>query len=163
MEEKKYSETTIKELEGKIAEYERNLEDGELVGKEWHDEQVAILLSERNNLANYVKELKEEIERLTERENELVEDKANWINKWKEQVEYTAELQKQVDEQRHLVAIACDEFAKTKLKLEKAVKYTAKEIYTQVLEWIPVSTDKYHWFINALEEWLKDKYGLEVE
>ena len=66
MEEKKYSETTIKELEGKIAEYERNLEDGELVSIEWHDEQVAILLCERNNLANYVKELQEEIERLTE-------------------------------------------------------------------------------------------------
>lgn len=30
----------IKGLQSKLSEYERKLEDGELVSKEWHDEQV---------------------------------------------------------------------------------------------------------------------------
>ena len=44
----------------------------------------------------------------------------------------------------------------------KAVKDTAKEIFTQVLEWSPVGED-YHWFITTLENWLKEKYGVDVE
>ena len=45
---------------------------------------------------------------------------------------------------------------------KQAVKDTAEEIYAQVLEWSPVG-ENYHWFITTLENWLKERYGVEVE
>ena len=44
---------------------------------------------------------------------------------------------------------------------KQSVKDTAKEIFTQVIEWLPVGVD-YHWFITTLENWLKERYGEEV-
>ena len=46
--------------------------------------------------------------------------------------------------------------------VKQAVKDTAKEIYTQVLEWLPIGED-YSVFIHNIETWLKERYGVEVE
>ena len=116
--------------------YERKIEDGELVGREWHDEQVAILLCERNNLANYVKELQEEIERLTEEKWQLQDDLDNYHAE-------NTELRKQVDE----------------LKEERyyTEQDTAKEILQEVLE------DIGEFYAGDIVEELAKRYGLEVE
>ena len=66
-----------------------------------------------------------------------------------------AKLKKQVDE------LKFDKELLQKL-IDKREKDTAKEIYAQVLEWSPVG-ENYHWFITTLENWLKEKYGVEVE
>ena len=66
-----------------------------------------------------------------------------------------AELQKQVD------VLKFDKEILQKL-IDKREKDTAKEIYAQVLEWSPVG-ENYHWFITTLENWLKERYGVEVE
>lgn len=62
----------IKRLQEENADYERKLEDGELVSKEWHDEQVLMLLRERDNLADYVKILKKEVDELKAENGKLV-------------------------------------------------------------------------------------------
>ena len=56
----------IHRLQGEIAEYERKLEDGELVSGEYHDEQMSILHSEIEQFEENEKAYKAEIERLTE-------------------------------------------------------------------------------------------------
>ena len=47
-------------------------------------------------------------------------------------------------------------------KVKQAVKDTAKEIYEQILEWIPIG-ENYSVFIHNIEQWLKEKYEMEVE
>ena len=119
---------------------------------------------------------KAEIERLTE-------EKDKYQEKW--QTSYTNELnlQKQVDELNKVITSlkyahlqdeckladlistckrAIELSDEWKAKFKQAVKDTAKEIYAQVLEWLPVNED-YHWFITTLENWLKERYGMEVE
>ena len=108
--------------------YERKIEDGELVGREWHDEQVAILLCERNNLANYVKELQEEIERLTEVRNAFRQEVITLNNE-------KLELQKQVDilQESHYITY------------ERAVKTTAQKILQDLF-----------YFIDGNNFWLEE-------
>ncbi len=146
---------TKKELLGTIAEYERKLEDGELVSKEWHDEQIG-------HAELVIEEQKAEIERMTEEKADLKEllyiervyrkqahDKADYLveeNKKKDDIIHTAtndycELQKQVDKQKEEIK-------------QQAVKDTAKEIFMELLKdknimvdengdrWIPVTTIK---------------------
>ena len=65
-EERKQIEIVLKELESKVAEYERKFEEGEVVSAEYHEEQMAILNCERNQLEKDVRDLQAEIERLKE-------------------------------------------------------------------------------------------------
>ena len=116
---------------------------------------------------------KAEIERLTEERNKYiielddVESANDYANKFlHEAKEKNAELQKQVDELtdklgKVLLGIKADELLVAK-GVEQAVKDTAKEIYTQVLEWLPIGED-YSVFIDNIEMWLKERYGVEVE
>ena len=46
--------------------------------------------------------------------------------------------------------------------LKGIVQDTAKEIYTQVLEWIPICKG-YGKFIDNFESWLKEHYNVEIE
>ena len=115
-------------------------------------------------------DLTKEIERLTE-ENDQTKDlltntvneleklkiENRFVNSYRTRIQ---ELQKQVDECENRVSAAYElGYKESKLSI---VKDTAKEIYAQVLEWSPVGED-YHCFITNLENWLKEKYGVEVE
>ena len=46
--------------------------------------------------------------------------------------------------------------------LSNTRKKTAEKIFAQVLEWAPVGED-YHRFITNLENWLKERYDVEIE
>jgi chromosome segregation ATPase len=88
----------IHRLQAQNAEYERKLTDGELVSKEWHDEQVG-------HAELVIEEQKAEIERLKEDRNQLAlcnKGLQDGINEYQadnaELGRKNAELQKQVDE-----------------------------------------------------------------
>lgn len=79
------------------------------------------------------------LDRCKIKDGEIAEQKAEieWLkNAYREGLEQgkfdsqvkIAELQKQVDEQRHLVAVASDTLSETYLRFEKTEKDTAKEI-----------------------------------
>lgn len=110
-------------------------------------------------------EQKAEIKRLTERLAYFQKSSDYHEGNQKELEAQNAELQKQVDEQRHLVAIACDEFAKTKLKLEQAVKDTAKK-FADLVEFHSIArmNDGVEYFtISALglKEILVEEFGFK--
>lgn len=124
-----------------------------------------------------VAELQNRVEKLTE-ENEILKGnppvlagrslgktiraKLLSFDRMKEQ---NAELQKQVDELTAFKneAISTSLYGKGRKDGEEvAVKDTVKEIYTQVLEWLPIGED-YGVFIDNIEMWLKERYGVEVE
>ena len=113
-EEKKYSETTIKALEGRIAEYERNLDDGELVSTEWHDEQVAILLCERDSLANYAELLK--------KENAELKSKSSYKDSWKNKFFKAQEEVERLREERENMQAVIFALEEDKRLLQKQVK-----------------------------------------
>lgn len=74
------------------------------------------------------------------------------------------ESQKQVDELKEERENMQAEIIATEEARLQAVKDTAKEIYSAVLEFCPVHNDgSYSKFISLFEEWLKHKYGVEVE
>lgn len=107
---------------------------------------------------------KAEIERLT-KENELSKDMYVDIRKCNEilLIERT-ELQKQVDELTAKLQCPTDITEAVKPFVNEAVKDTVTEVYSAVLEFCPVHNDgSYSKFIGLLEEWLKHKYGVEVE
>ena len=110
-------------------------------------------------------EQKAEIERLTEK-NEELEERNRILKKyksmWSELDTKNTELQKQVDELKANQVIECHGMLKGCDIVKQAVKDTAKEIYTQVLEWFSVGED-YSVFIHNIEQWLKEKYGVEFE
>jgi hypothetical protein len=92
----------IHRLQAQNAEYERKLTDGELVSKEWHDEQVG-------HAELVIEEQKAEIERLTREVDKQKNFVTAWEESWKIADEQNtkmrvklkkenAELQKQVDE-----------------------------------------------------------------
>ena len=102
---------------------------------------------------------KAEIERLT--------GENGWLSKeCNKATAERAELQKQVYERENeidrLEKVVHDQAEQYWDCNEQAVKDTAKEMYTQVLEWIPIC-EGYGEFINNLESWLKECYGVEVE
>ena len=87
------------------------------------------------------------------------------MERWRiiqEKEKENAKLQKQVNELKANQVIECHGMLKGCDMVKQAVKDTAKEIYTQVLEWLPVGED-YSVFIHNIEQWLKEKYGVEVE
>ena len=89
-EERKQSEIVLKELESKVAEYERKFEEGEVVSAEYHEEQMAILNCERNQLEKDVRDLQAEIDRLKETYT-CNTYKDSWKNKFfkaQEEIEY---------------------------------------------------------------------------
>ena len=100
----------------------------------------------------------EEIERLTE-ERDMYADDLYWKAEVRKREDFitelmveNAELQKQVDKAWFEVGKMCMEERKD----------TAKEIYGQMLEWIPIC-EGYSDFIYDFESWLKERYGVEVE
>ena len=96
-----------------------------------------------------------EIERLTKLAELRLRDN-------KDTCKLLLEKEKQVDELKEKQVIECHGMLKGCDLVKQAVKDTAKEIYTQVLEWLPVGED-YSVFIHNIEQWLKEKYGVEVE
>ena len=151
----------VHRLQDEIAEYERKFDDGELVSKEWHDEQV---LHDR-----------EEIERLTEENKHLDkllgEKRLDELTVARQIVaqncvlnEENAELQKQVDELKSRkiepLIVKCPSL-ETCPKVEQAVKDTAKEIIAFV-EDKDKKAGKFSIYRNLLCE-LKERYGVQVE
>ena len=93
-----YCHDLIHRLQGKIGEYERKLEDGELVSKEWHDEQVLHLEEQCQQFLYDFEQQKSEIERLTSTVNRLeFADKCGRKMRALD-IKENAELQKKVDE-----------------------------------------------------------------
>ena len=141
----------IKGLQSKLSEYERKLEDGELVSKEWHDEQVG-------HAELVIEEQKAEIERLTE-ENEAYKE-VKHIDIINELSKENAELQKQVDERENeidrLEKVVHDQAEQYWDCKEQAVKDTAKEILQELYEY----PHEYH--ERKILEIAKRK-GVEVE
>jgi chromosome segregation ATPase len=109
----------------------------------------------KNSWKNKFFKAQEEVERLNQGYDML-----NYESARKE--EYIETLKKQVDD----LKLDLENWKKAaygyKYAEEQAVKDTAKEIYTQMLEWIPIGED-YSTFIDNFEMWLKERYGLEVE
>ena len=160
----------IHRLQGTIAEYERKLEDGELVSKEWHDEQVL--------------HDKEEIERLKASSKFIVTKGGRNYGKIAhfKIVDYdrlkaeNAELQKQVDELKksQVMHIHVDEQFKKECEYEikQAVKDTAKDLLIEFNEWINENYDaKFNAYcvcipVDKASEFLMHKlkeYGVAVE
>ena len=150
--------------------YERMLEDGEIVSKEWHDEQVL-------HAELVIEDQKAEIERLTE---EIEQSKSMYddIRKCNDiLLKERADLQKQVDELKERKEFwegmhdrVCAEVENLqdeiegydqkvfilRERLEQAVKDTAKEILRIVKE-------KDYDYLWSLEKLIKDHYGVEVD
>ena len=134
-----------------------------------YDGQTAFMTSSIGDLPLTVEGLRkavDEISRLLTVQTELQELNAKYYNEAKDLRRENAELQKKVHELTDklgnvLSGIKADELLVAK-GIEHAVKDTAKEIYTKVLEWSPVGED-YHWFITTLENWLKEKYGVDMK
>lgn len=105
--------------------------------------------------------LQAEKERLTE-ENRVMKHNMDFHRNKK------FELQKQVEELKKQSLLKCDccparrDLGLLLYQNEQAVKDTAKEIYTQMLEWIPIG-EGYSTFIDNFEMWIKERYGVEVE
>lgn len=122
---------------------------------------------------------KSEIERLTEENNDLASGLSceRVVNRQQKSLldnfhecdkllrKENAELQKQVDELKEKLWKSKQDMMTYHSKtVAEAVKDTAKEIYSAVLEFCPVHNDgSYSKFVDLLEEWLKHKYGVEVE
>jgi chromosome segregation ATPase len=153
--------------------------------KEWHKRTT-------ENLTNTNEQLIKQVEVLTEEKQLLFQanvDTQEQLNTLRlEKKRENAELQKQVEELKeeneYLDMVAKQSIADSQnLQVQvdelknayndlldtcrncdttQAVKDTAKEIYTQMLEWIPIGED-YSTFIDNFEMWLKERYGLEVE
>jgi hypothetical protein len=86
------------------------------------------------------------------------------ISKYARAIERADKLQKQVDELNAKQIIECYGMLKGCDMVNQAVKDTAMEVYSAVLEFCPVHNDgSYSEFIKLFEEWLKYKYGVEVE
>ena len=108
----------IHRLQREKAEYERKLSDGELVSKDWHDEQVG-------HAELVIEEQKSEIERLEKRnsillyENDAME--AQCIG-----------FQKQVDELKQAKNNALDIISQGEQQILQIRKDTAKEIFTDI-------------------------------
>ena len=153
-----------------VEEYERKIEDGELVSKDWHDEQVLHAENEIEELKKdyieldlecrelrteldkelaeheeFTKKAKEEIERLTEYN-------ANLNGMCLEFTDKNAELQKQVDGLKNAYNDLLDTCRNC--DTTQAVKDTAKEILL-----LSKDTPTYWDFVQAV----KEKYSVEVE
>jgi hypothetical protein len=112
---------------------------------------------ELSQAAYMLKQQKAEIERLTDEKNDLIEARRFDSEVYVDLVVERNELQKQVDELKIYLA-------SEKICSKQAVKDTAMEVYSAVLEFCPVHNDgSYSEFIKLFEEWLKHKYGVEVE
>ena len=177
----------IKRLQSKVAEYEQKLDDGELLSKDYHDEQVfhyvdevADLLKENKKLKTELQkecqehlafaelakkadeQQKKEIERLTGVVNRLeTADKCGRRMRSLDMGEI-AELQRQVDELTAFKneAIALSLYGKGRKDGEEvAVKDTAKEILQMVECW----EDKPYVSKDDFKESIKQLYGVEVE
>ena len=107
-------------------------------------------------------ELQKQVNGLTEEKERMQIDLDNYHKIWKEKLEENYQLQKKVDELKEKQVIECHGMLKDCDLVKQSVKDTAREIYTQVLEWLPVGED-YSVFIHNIEQWLKEKYGVEVE
>lgn len=179
-------------LQDKIAEYERKLADGELVSKEWHDEQVLHDRAEIERLTEENENLKADILRyedmeFTEKHCNLYSENES-LKQWLKRVNADNEvLQRQVDELAYELAkksIATEGINVTSTNislylheklLEQATKDTAKEILTDAKKWVKehykdTVTDSFGerpmLFMEAfgcLLAYLKDKHGVEVE
>ena len=103
---------------------------------------------------------KAEIELLTEEKWKVQDDLDNYHAMLQESEKKNAELEKEVDE----LKIAYKDLIETYRNCDttQVVKDTAIEVYSQVLEWIPIC-EGYGKFIGNLESWLKERYGVEVE
>lgn len=67
----------IHRLQGKITEYEQKLADGELVSKEWHDEQVLYLTDDNELKRAQVGLLTEQVKFLKDYCDKLIEEREN--------------------------------------------------------------------------------------
>ena len=125
----------IHRLQDKIAEYERKLADGELVSKEWHDEQVLHDKEEIERLKTELSESRSVINTAHYKYHDYKDYQAYCINELQEQkvelLKANAELQKQVDELKSRkiepLIVKCPSL-ETCPKVERAVKDTAKEL-----------------------------------
>ena len=142
-------------------EYNQKLDDGELLSKDYHDEQVFHYVDENAELREEIKTLKAElkkelaeheeftkkakaeIERLTEEKWQAQDDLDNYHAMYQEEVKAKAELQNQVDElkaekedlyfQNQNLQTYIDNHENIwKRNTEQAVKDTAKEILTEI-------------------------------
>ena len=128
----------------------------------------------RKYALDLINKQKAEIERLTE-ENEArkellkiyikekvkLDEENGQLKGYNSGLEYNNdELQKQVDELKN----AYNDLLETCRNCDttQTVKATAKEIYTQMLEWIPIG-EGYSTFIDNFEMWIKEHYGVNVE
>lgn len=163
----------IHRLKSENTEYKRKLEDGELVSKDWHDEQVG-------HAEIVMEEQKAEIERLTE-ENEVYYfqwQNAQTYNKNHEEIwarntrqveKEKAELQKQVDELKARdMSEMRDLFnAETDRLIGKAhtqaVKDTAKEILQSVGDIVDDGDDRFKYKDYQWHKRLCERYGVEVD
>ena len=118
-------------------------------------------------------EQKAEIERLTEENKAIRINCENARNITGQVLDKNDELQKKVDvlkaekENLYFLNKNLEDYIDNhepilKRNTEQAVKDTAKEVYTQVLEWLPVGED-YSVFLQNIETWIKERYGVEVE
>jgi hypothetical protein len=196
----------IHRLQAENAEYKQKLDDGELVSKDWHDEQVGHLQAENDRLNDmkftqehcdlykeneWLKaELKRELaehEEFTQKAKAEIESlkcnsyKTSWKAKFLEAKKENAELQKQVDELKKTIAIkegyidrVESEVVEWQFATKKAVKDTAKEIFTELLKdenvHINVRLDQWGETYNVacvdfdtIKELAKERYGVEVK
>jgi chromosome segregation ATPase len=107
--------------------------------------------------------LQAEIERLTEYNANLNGMNLEFIDK-------NAELQKQVDELKsrlwaseNAVKEMSNAFGRERARVDKAVKDTAKEITSKVVDLIMIYDDDFKLFLNNFELWVKEHYGVDVE
>lgn len=122
---------------------------------------------------DYISELALDLIHRLQNENERLNDMKftqEHCDLYKESEWLKAELKKELSEHEEFTKKAKAEIERLteefrvhkKAMVKQVVKDTAKEIYTQVLEWLPVGED-YSVFIHNIEQWLKEKYGVEVE
>ena len=160
-------ETEIERLQSKIAEYERKLADGDLVSKEWHDEQIGVLNCE-------IEEYKAQIEDY-KRVNKLLEMDIKDLHAEREKrvEEVYADFMKDYNIMRDELNACCDENAELqkqaerlkidleneknwgKIQTKQAVKDTAKEILEDF--------DKHGVYSKDYTDFMRKEYGVEVE
>ena len=158
-----YEETLnlIRRLQAENEEYKWKLEDGELVSKEWHDEQVIHLQTEneelkRSKFGNWkVKFFKaqKEIERLTELHDRTLKT-VEELNAKNCGLEYSVDNLKESFELANKSIEVNNKRHEEVLK--QAVKDTAKEI-------LSMFDDRNYITENELKKAIAEHYGVEVE
>lgn len=173
-------ECKINRLQAEKAEYERKLSDGELVSKEWHDEQVLHDKEEIERLKTHIsaKDIADEhVRKMRSTDLQTIVDLQNEKTELQKQVdELNAELEKAYEiERANIQAEIAEAGTSCHWCEQQTVKDTAKEILTEMRSWVlehknDKTTDSFGerplLFMEAfglLFAHLKERYGVEVE